>query len=73
MSLELNDIYVDNAATTPVSKVVLKDMLPFFTENYGNPSGLYMLSQESKAAIEFSRDKVSKVINSKSSENKEGL
>ena len=68
MSLELNDIYVDNAATTPVSKVVLKDMLPFFTENYGNPSGLYMLSQESKAAIEFSRDKVSKVINSKSSE-----
>jgi cysteine desulfurase len=68
MSLELNDIYVDNAATTPVSKVVLDEMLPFFTEIYGNPSGLYMLSQESKAAIEFARDKVSKVINSKSSE-----
>ena len=68
MSLDLNEIYVDNAATTPVSEEVLNEMLPFFTKNYGNPSGLYMLSQESKAAIEFARDKVASVINSKASE-----
>jgi len=68
MSLNLNEIYVDNAATTPVSEEVLNEMLPFFTKNYGNPSGLYMLSQESKAAIEFARDKVASVINSKASE-----
>ena len=47
---------------------MLNEMLPFFTKNYGNPSGLYMLSQESKAAIEFARDKVASVINSKASE-----
>ena len=68
MSLDLNEIYVDNAATTPVTEEVLNEMLPYFTKSYGNPSGLYMLSQESKAAIEFARDKVAKVINSQSSE-----
>ena len=54
MSLDLNEIYVDNAATTPVTEEVLNEMLPYFTKSYGNPSGLYMLSQESKAAIELS-------------------
>ena len=43
-------------------------MLPYYSKSYGNPSGLYMLSQDSKAAIEFARDKIAKVINSKSSE-----
>ena len=68
MSSEINQVYCDNAATTPVLREVLDEMIPYFTDNFGNPSGLYMLSQESKAAVEFSRDKISKVINSKSSE-----
>jgi len=68
MTFELDQVYCDNAATTPVTKEVLDEMLPFFTESFGNPSSLYMLSQDSRAAIEFSRDKVAKVINSNPSE-----
>jgi len=68
MTFEIDQVYCDNAATTPVTPEVLDEMIPFFTESFGNPSSLYMLSQDSKAAIEFSRDKVAKVINSKSSE-----
>lgn len=68
MTFEIDQVYCDNAATTPVIPEVLDEMLPFFTESFGNPSSLYMLSQDSKAAIEFSRDKVANAIKSKSSE-----
>ena len=68
MTFEIDQVYCDNAATTPVSSEVLDEMIPFFTESFGNPSSLYMLSQDSKSAIEFSRDKISKVLNSNSSE-----
>lgn len=68
MTFEIDQVYCDSAATTPVSSEVLEEMLPFFTESFGNPSSLYMLSQDSRSAIEFSRDKVAKVINSNPSE-----
>ena len=68
MTFEIEQVYCDNAATTPVNSEVLNGMLPYYSKSYGNPSGLYMLSQDSKAAIEFARDKIAKVINSKSSE-----
>ena len=68
MTFEIEQVYCDNAATTPVNSEVLNEMLPYYSKSYGNPSGLYMLSQDSKAAIEFARDKIAKVINSKSSE-----
>ena len=68
MTFEIDQVYCDNAATTPVNSEVLDEMLPFYTKSFGNPSGLYMLSQDSKAAIEFARDKIAKVINCESSE-----
>jgi cysteine desulfurase len=68
MTFEIDQVYCDNAATTPVTPEVLDEMIPFFTESFGNPSSLYMLSQESRAAIEFSRDKIAKTISSNSSE-----
>lgn len=68
MSLDIDNIYVDNAATTKVSAEVLDEMLPYFTENFANPSGLYLMSQDSRAAVEFSREKIAKAINSSNSE-----
>lgn len=55
----LNDmddiIYLDHAATTPLDPDVLTRMLPYFTERYGNPSSIYQLGQESRAAIDRAR------------------
>ncbi len=48
-------VYADNAATTAVSPEVLEAMLPFYREAYGNPSSLYGLGQEAKAALEEAR------------------
>ncbi|MFP5528151.1 cysteine desulfurase NifS [Peptococcus simiae] len=56
-------IYVDNAATTPVSDSVLEAMMPYLKEVYGNPSSLYHVSEEPKAAIAKARDQVAKALN----------
>jgi cysteine desulfurase len=55
-------IYVDNSATTAVSERALAAMLPFFRENYGNPSAIYSYGQEAKKALEDSRRIVAKSI-----------
>lgn len=56
-------IYVDNAATTPVSDSVLEAMMPYLKEVYGNPSSLYHVSEEPKAAIAKARGQVAKALN----------
>lgn len=56
-------IYLDNAATTKVSETVLKAMLPFFTEQYGNPSSIYKIATYAKTAVEESRKKVALALN----------
>ncbi|MDD6186593.1 MAG: cysteine desulfurase NifS [Oscillospiraceae bacterium] len=61
-------IYVDNAATTPVSKEVLNEMLPYFTEYYGNASTLYSLGRQTKLAVDRAREQVAKAINAEPSE-----
>ena len=48
-------IYLDHAATTAVSKMVREAMLPYFSEDYGNPSSLYLFAQKAKKAVEDSR------------------
>lgn len=55
-------VYVDNAATTPISKPVLDAMLPYLKENYGNPSSIYSIAQDAKQAIEDSRAKIANAI-----------
>ena len=37
----MKQVYLDYSATTPVKEEVVREMLPFFTERYGNPSSLY--------------------------------
>lgn len=61
-------IYMDNAATTKVHPDVLKEMLPYLKENYGNPSSIYSLGQESRKAIEIARETVAKALGANSNE-----
>ena len=56
-------IYLDNAATTRVSDAALDAMLPYFQEQYGNPSSLYAFGQKAKEALERARETVAGVLN----------
>ncbi len=61
-------IYLDNAATTKVDDKVLKAMLPYFKENYGNASSLHMEGTEAKTALEKSRKIIAKSLNANTKE-----
>ncbi len=61
-------IYFDNNATTECEEEVLKAMLPYFREKYGNPSSLYAFSKEVKTKIQEARSKVAKLLNAKENE-----
>jgi len=61
-------IYLDYAATTPIHPEVMKAMLPYFTEAFGNPSSIYSYGQEAKGAIEEARVKVANLINARDEE-----
>lgn len=61
-------IYMDHSATTPVKKEVLEEMLPYFSEFYGNPSSVYALSNHSRLAIDKARERVAKAIGAKKTE-----
>ncbi|MBO5561611.1 MAG: cysteine desulfurase NifS [Firmicutes bacterium] len=56
------ECYFDNAATTQVRPEVLEAMLPYFIQNYGNPSSIYKISQENKKAVETARKQVADAI-----------
>ena len=59
-------IYLDNAATTKVRQEVVDAMLPYFTEQYGNPSSVYKFAGESKKAVDNARDIIAKSLNTNS-------
>lgn len=61
-------IYVDNAATTKVAPEVLEAMLPYFTQDYGNPSSIYAEGRKAKSAIEHAREQVAAAIGADSKE-----
>jgi len=61
-------IYLDHAATTPTRPEVVKAMLPYFTDAFGNPSSIYSYGQEAKGAIEEARTKVAELIGARSEE-----
>lgn len=56
-------IYFDNAATTPLAKEVLDAMLPYMTEQFGNPSSIYSYGREARLAVETARKTVAKLLN----------
>ena len=55
-------VYMDHAATTPVREEVLEQMIPYMKQYYGNPSSIYTLAQESRRAIDESRENVAHLI-----------
>ena len=55
-------IYLDNAATTKVDTKVAEAILPFLTENFGNPSSIYSYGREVKSAIEKARKSVATLL-----------
>ena len=66
--MEKRFVYADNAATTRVSDEVVAAMLPYFTENYGNPSAVYGFAGKAKEAIEKARGQVAAALNAEPSE-----
>lgn len=61
-------IYLDNAATTRTRQEVVDSMLPFFTQEYGNPSSIYELATNTKVEIDKARETIAKSINADKSE-----
>jgi cysteine desulfurase len=55
-------IYLDHAATTATRPEVVKAMLPYLTDAFGNPSSIYSYGQEAKTAVEEARAKVAELI-----------
>lgn len=61
-------IYLDNAATTKTAREVVEAMLPYFTENYGNPSSIYSLGAASKKAVNEAREVIAQTLSCKTNE-----
>ena len=64
----MDRIYLDYAATTPTHPEVVKAMLPYFSDAFGNPSTLYSYGREAREAVEESRSKIARLINAQSEE-----
>ena len=64
----MRKVYLDNAATTPILPEVLKAMLPYFKDAYGNPQSLHDWGDEAREAIEGARGRVSALIGAQSEE-----
>ncbi|MFH1326845.1 MAG: cysteine desulfurase family protein [archaeon] len=58
----MKTIYLDNAATTKIDEKVLKEMIPYFTEKYGNASSVHIFGQDAKNVLEKSRKTIAKSI-----------
>ncbi len=61
-------IYADNAATTKLSPTALAAMMPYFTQEYGNPSSLYDFAGQAKAGLEQARSDVARCLNAQPGE-----
>ena len=55
-------IYMDHAATTPVHPLVMEAMLPYFSDSFANPSGIYGVAREARKAVEEARETVADML-----------
>ena len=61
-------IYLDYNSTTPVDSEVLKEMLPFFSETFGNPSSSHALGQKALHAVDLARTRIAKFLGANADE-----
>ncbi len=61
-------IYLDNAASTPVHQKVIDEMIPYFREQYGNPSSIHKFGRTANVAIQNARKRIADLINADSKE-----
>lgn len=61
-------VYLDHAATTYVKREVLEEMLPYFTELYGNPSSIHSFGRDAKRAMDKARERTAAALNAKPAE-----
>ncbi len=62
------EIYLDHAATTPLREEVLAEMLPYFSEEFGNASSIYGWGRRARQALGSARDRVAQILNAKPDE-----
>lgn len=62
--MDNSTIYLDNNATTPLDKRVLDAMLPYFTNEFGNPSSTHNFGKTSNNAVETAKRNIATLINS---------
>ncbi len=60
--------YFDNSATTRTDEEVLKEMLPYYSESYGNPSSIYKIGRQNRKAVENAREIIANTLNCDSKE-----
>jgi cysteine desulfurase len=60
-------VYLDNAATTPVRREVLEAMVPYYTDRFANPSGVYGIASECRNDVNRARDAIGETINARGS------
>ncbi|MDE1813657.1 MAG: cysteine desulfurase [Thaumarchaeota archaeon] len=61
-------IYLDNAASTPVHEKVIEEMIPYFREQYGNPSSIHRHGRFANMAIQNARKRIASLINAHNNE-----
>ena len=66
--MEKRKIYMDYSATTPVKQEVVDEMMPYFTQYFGNASSFHAFGREAKTALDKARGEVANLINAKTNE-----
>ena len=62
MTMTPRKVYLDNSATTKVDSKVLEAMLPYFSEEYGNPNSLHAWGREARKGVDNARSQVAQLI-----------